>query len=142
MNDPTVLITDDNPEHVELTSIAIELSGRAVGIRSCGSGEAALEYLARCMESGTGGAFPVPALILLDLVLPGLSGFETLERIRSDPRLAAIPVVILSTSENPSDVEKGRRLNADGFVSKSCGAENYFKTVRDIINQWIPGEGL
>lgn len=60
-----------------------------------------------------------PAIILLDLLLPGLNGFEVLERLKREERTAAIPVLILSNLGQPSDIERARELGADDFMVKS-----------------------
>jgi CheY-like chemotaxis protein len=90
-----IYIVDDSPTDIELTTIALEATGREIVVRSATDGKSALAML----RSGLG----VPALILLDLKMPGMSGIEMLREIRADDRLRGLPVVVVTSSALESD---------------------------------------
>ena len=90
-----IFIVDDSPTDIELTTIALEATGREIDVRSATDGKSALAMLRN--ELG------VPALILLDLKMPGMCGVEVLCEIRADDRLRGLPVVVVTTSSLESD---------------------------------------
>ena len=87
-----ILIVDDSPIDIELTTIALEATGREISVRSALDGKSALAML----RNGHG----LPALILLDLKMPGMSGIEVLREIRADDRLRELPVVVVTSSRS------------------------------------------
>jgi CheY-like chemotaxis protein len=78
-------------------------------------------------------ATDLPLCIFLDLRLPGLPGVELLEAIKADPRLQAIPVIIMTGSTNPHDVTECQRLGATGFLEKPIGLTDFIKTVAHLF---------
>ena len=107
-----IFIVDDSPTDIELTTIALEATGREIRVRSALDGKSALAML----RNGLG----VPALILLDLKMPGMSGIEVLREIRADDRLKEIPVVVVTSSALESDRTEAiaawcKRLYAEAF---------------------------
>ena len=106
MKNSEILIVDDEP--VNLTVLRNLLSSRYT-VRACKSGADAL----RLMESGI-----LPDLVLLDIIMPGLNGFDTLSRMRENPRLGNIPVIFISALDNAVDDERGFRLGAADYLSK------------------------
>lgn len=83
-------------------------------------------------DSGT-----VPSLILLDLNLPGLDGRELLLQLKRDDRLKEIPVVILTTSNNPRDILYCYRNGANGYQIKTVGFDKFFNSIRSMITYWF-----
>jgi len=79
----------------------------------------------------------VPSLILLDLNLPGLDGRELLLQLKRDDRLKEIPVVILTTSNNPRDVLYCYRNGANGYQIKTVGFDKFFNSIRSMISYWF-----
>jgi CheY-like chemotaxis protein len=69
-------------------------------------------------------------LLLLDIRMPKIDGTEVLRRVKSDDRLRKIPCVMLTTTDDPREIEKCRRLGCDGYVVKPLGAEEFLETVR------------
>ncbi len=109
--DPLILIVDDRQEDVWLTKTALEMAGCKFQSESVATGEEALDFLKTAEQ--------LPALILLDLKMPGMGGIETLKSIRADERLKNIPVVIVTCSILESDIETTRELGATGFIQKA-----------------------
>ena len=106
MPQPLVLIVDDNPEN--LTVIG-ELLQAHCALRVARSGARALQLAHRA---------PAPDLILLDVMMPGMDGFEVLRQLRADPATARLKVVFLSALTEPADVARGRQLGALDYVTK------------------------
>lgn len=79
----------------------------------------------------------VPSLILLDLNLPGLDGRELLLQLKRDERLKEIPVVILTTSNNPRDILYCYRNGANGYQIKTVGFDKFFNSIRSMISYWF-----
>lgn len=112
------MIIEDSPHDYFATQRGLRGVGLADGLLHCETGEQALEHLRR-QDSPTA----LPELILLDLNLPGISGEELLQIIKADARLKAIPVVVLSTSEQPCDIQRCYAVGANAYLCKSLDAQ-------------------
>lgn len=123
---PTVLFVDDNPGDIELVAEAFRQYGVPVRFRACATGQEALQLLHTAVAQGE----PLPAMVLLDVNLPVLSGHEVLARIRGDPALAALPVVMLSSSDRRIDIERSEALAATSYVIKPTHWDEYVVLVR------------
>ena len=136
-DDKVILLVDDDPNDVELTLRAFRghpLGSRVVVARDGGE---ALDYL-----HGTGayaGRDPrhQPQVVLLDLNLPGIDGFEVLRRIRSDERFQRLPVVILSSSNEDSDKLTGYGLGANSYVRKPVDFRQFSDAVSRLGLYWM-----
>ncbi len=118
MSSHRILLVEDDPGIVEAMTIFLEEEGYAV---LCAPGAA--EALAMLEEAGPG-----PAVILLDLMMPGMDAFEFRARQRADPRLAAIPVVVVSADRHAP--ERARELGAAGCLLKPMRPDDLLATVR------------
>ncbi len=115
---PTILLVEDNHDHLRLTKRILERSGLSATISVARNGQEAVDILtARNLRAR-------PDLVLLDLNLPKVSGQEVLRIIKADPRLASVPVVVVSSSDTQEDVALATRLGAAGYISKSAGFEH------------------
>ncbi|KAF4407855.1 MULTISPECIES: response regulator [Streptomyces] len=92
-------------------------------------GEEALDFL---YQQGEHASAPRPDLILLDLNLPKYDGRQVLERIKSDPELATIPVVVLTTSSAEEDILRSYKLHANAYVTKPVDLDQFLAAVRQI----------
>ena len=144
-----ILLIEDNPDDVELTRIAFAEAGSAHRLTVVSDGAEALDYLfARGAHAGRA-ATDLPAVVLLDLNLPKLNGREVLQEIRSDPATRSLPVVVLTTSAEPFDVDKVYALGANSYIQKPVEFDQFVEAVRQIdaywltLNQppWQPGQG-
>lgn len=97
-------------------------------------GEAALNFLYRRAPFGDA---PHPDLILLDLGLPKLDGRQVLTKIKADVSLSAIPVVVLTTSDNPTDIGDAYRIQASCYIPKPSGVDEYFTAIRSLKELWF-----
>ena len=129
-----VLIVDDEPGDVELTRLALTADHFLCNTTIARNGEEALKALRKQPPYQSAAT---PDLVLLDLNMPQKSGKEVLSEMKADPHLAAIPVVILTTSEVERDVVTSYKLGAVGFVTKPIDTESLFKAIRGIETYWF-----
>lgn len=141
-----VLLVEDDPDDTLLVKEACRAAGLAVELRTAVDGQEAMEYLQRRGRYADPGHAPGPQLILLDLNLPRKSGFEVLAEVRSDPVLAAIPVVVLTTSKAAEDISHAYELGANSFVTKPASFEALVEVMKVIGWYWfhiaVPPTGL
>jgi CheY-like chemotaxis protein len=124
MSEPLqILLVEDNPDHVFLARREFKNSGANVQIHHAEDSQATLNFLAS--------AETLPDGILLDIKLPGRDGFELLVLLKDDETTKEIPVILLSSSPIPSDIERAARLGAASYFTKPVNAQ----MVLDILNQ-------
>ncbi len=124
-----VMLIDDSADQIELMELAFATQGIPNPIATFGSGEAAVAALA----SGA----VTPRLILLDVNMPGLDGPATAARIRRLPEGRFVPIVMMSTSDQPSDVRRAREAGADGYVQKPLGQRTWSDVVASVAGYWL-----
>ncbi len=129
-----ILLVEDNPGDIRLTQLALSSAKVLNTMTVIEDGESAIEYLER---RGRYTAARRPDLILLDLNLPRMSGREVLARIKSHEVLKTIPVVILTTSENETDILDSYRHYANCYVTKPIDFAQFGKVVRTIEDFWL-----
>ncbi len=135
-NLPPHLLVEDNPDDVDFARRALAKSGLALRLVVAERGEDALALLRPPLADSAGAALR-PALVLLDLNIPGTSGRELVTHIKADPQLRAIPVVILSTSAHRSDIEHCYRSGANSYHVKPDDFGRYQKMLRQIVEYWL-----
>ena len=126
----SILLVEDDPGDVVLVREAFAHNKVRNELRVASDGVYALEIL-RDPET------PVPDLILLDLNLPRMDGRELLGEIRADPRLTAIPVVVLTTSDAEADIARSYELHANAYVTKPVDLQRFLEVVREIDNFFV-----
>ena len=137
MNDSDILLIEDNPDDAELTRIAFAEAGIDRQLVVMRDGVEALDYLfARGVHAGRDPA-RLPAIVLLDLNLPKLDGREVLQAIRSDARTRTLPVVVLTTSDEPFDVEATYALGVNSYIRKPVAFEQFVDVVKQIGLYWL-----
>ena len=112
-----ILLADDNPADVTLTRRALQSAGLSNRMHVVGTGQEVIEYLKGAVHARHSGA-RIPLLILLDLDLPDLTGFEVLEWIRTQEVLEGVPVVVYTGSGNVSDANRAKHLGANSYWVK------------------------
>jgi CheY-like chemotaxis protein len=139
-----ILLVEDDPHDVELTLMALaenHLSNEIVVVRD---GAEALDYLYRRGDYGSREAGN-PAVMLLDLKLPKVDGLEVLKRIKGDPGLRTVPVVMLTSSREEQDLAQCYVSGTNAYVVKPVGFNDFMEAVRElglfwaVINQPPPG---
>ena len=121
----TILVVDDSEADVELVRFAIEEAGVRARVEWASDGASALVRL----NAGLAGRAPMPSLVLLDLNMPRMPGLETLKRIREEPRLRRLPVVVHSTSQEMDDRNASLALGADDYWVKPPRFSDLVQTV-------------
>jgi len=129
MNDKTILLIEDNPDDAHLTLAAFKAAGIAARFVVAADGIEALEHL-----SGTD---ELPAVVLLDLNLPKLTGHEVLERIRANPRTKWLPVVIMTSSIENEDLFRCYEMGANSFVRKEVDFAEFINITRVMGRYWL-----
>ncbi|MEB4211581.1 response regulator [Mycobacterium sp. 94-17] len=124
-----ILLVEDDPGDELITREAFEHNKLKNRLHVAHDGEEGLDYLYR---RGRFAEAPRPDLILLDLNLPKYDGRQLLEKVKSDPELAQIPVVVLTTSSAEEDILKSYKLHANAYVTKPVDLDQFMKAVRQI----------
>ena len=129
----TILLVEDNPDDADLTVRALAKNNIANKVIIARDGVEALEHL-----HGLGGRTILrPEIVLLDLKLPRIDGAEVLRRIRADERTRVLPVIILTSSGEESDVMEGYRLGANSYVRKPVDFVEFIDAVRALGLFWL-----
>ncbi|MFF8941667.1 response regulator [Streptomyces sp. NPDC014864] len=129
-----VLLVEDDPGDELMTREAFEDNKIGNTLHVVRDGEEALDFLYR---RGEHAAAPRPDLILLDLNLPKYDGRQVLERIKSDPDLVHIPVVVLTTSAAEEDILRSYKLHANAYVTKPVDLDQFIAAVRQIDDFFV-----
>jgi CheY-like chemotaxis protein len=131
-----ILVVDDSPADALIIGRALRECGVAHRLTVIRDGRQALDELIRLRDPGTP-AEREPDLILLDLNLPGLDGFQVLTQIKADPYLRAIPVVVLTTSGREEDVVQTYQAGANTYIQKPAEYPRYRELVLSLKTYWL-----
>lgn len=137
MRNETVLVVDDRRRNAELFAQVLRMCGFDNEVVIARDGREALDYLFADGEHDGREAATLPRLVILDLHMPRMDGFEVLRRIRADELTSPLPVVVMSASCFPEDVAEAYRLGASGVVDKASFAVPFMELVRDIARYWL-----
>jgi CheY-like chemotaxis protein len=131
-----ILLVEDSPLDAELTLAALAECGLAGEVARVRDGVEALDYLHRRapFENLPPG---LPDVVLLDVKMPRVNGFEVLRHIRATASLAQVPVVMLTSSREERDIQSGYELRANAYIVKPVGAEDFFRTIQQIGIFWV-----
>ncbi len=132
-----VLYVEDEEIDRFLMQRAFGKEGLATSLHTVNDGQAALDYLAGLGNYADREMHPLPQLVLLDLNLPEVHGFEVLRRIRTHPAHGALPVVIFSSSEREEDQARARLLGANDFIKKPSSGLSFQDVVRELKERWL-----
>ena len=139
MNSDTteILIVEDNPNDAQLTMRSLKKNNLANKIMHVSDGQAAVDYLFGEGEYQGRNVLDQPKVVLLDLKLPKLNGLQVLARIRGDARTKMLPVVILTSSQQESDLIESYKLGANSYIVKPVEFENFAKSVQEVGLYWL-----
>ena len=132
-----VLLVEDDPDDQHLTRRALDNELVKIDLRVVEDGETALDYLFQRADFSDAESAPVPDLIFLDLNLPKIGGREILNQIKRDDRLRNIPVVILTTSDQDTDILQSYNLGCNSFVTKPVDLDKFIGAVRELQTYWL-----
>jgi CheY-like chemotaxis protein len=133
----TVLYVEDEPDDAYFMRSAFKRAGVPAQFEVVEDGLAAISYLTGDKPYENRERHPLPALMLLDLNLPGLSGFEVLEWLRHQEHLRALPVVVFSSSGRPEDQSRARELGANDYVIKPNSGNHFADLARKLHATWL-----
>lgn len=137
MNNRCILQVEDEETDIFLLKRAFSKAGITSPVNAVTDGQMAIDYL-----SGTGPyadreKHPLPCLVLLDLKLPKRSGFEVLEWLRGQPAFHRVVVVVFSSSNQPSDIDRAYDLGANSFIQKPCDMEHTLELAQLLKGWWL-----
>jgi two-component system response regulator len=137
MNSHVILLIEDTPSDEELTLRALKKAGIANKVVVMRDGAAALDYLFATGAHVGRDPTDLPQIVLLDLNLPKLGGLDVLRAIRADERTRTLPVVILTSSSETKDVNRGYESGANSYVVKPVNFIQFAEAVRQLGLYWM-----
>ena len=137
MKEPVILLVEDNADDEALTMRALKKNNITNKIVVARDGVEALDYLFARGNHAARDTGVQPAVILLDLKLPKLDGFEVLRALRADIRTKLLPVVILTSSKEQQDIANGYNLGANSYVRKPVDFQQFVEAVRQLGLYWL-----
>ena len=139
VSDKTILLVEDNPDDVTLTLRALKKNNLMNEVVVARDGVEALDFLFcdGIYADRRPEQLPLPELILLDLKLPKVDGLEVLKRIRNHERTRLLPVVILTSSNEQSDIISGYELGVNSYIRKPVDFEQFIEAVRQLGLYWL-----
>lgn len=137
MTDKMILLVEDNPDDEELTLRALRKSKLTNEIAVTRDGSEALEFLFCEGQYADRDPSVMPAVVLLDLKLPKLSGLDVLQRIRADERTKLVPVVILTSSSEDEDMINSYAFGANSYVRKPVAFSQFADAVSELGLYWM-----
>jgi CheY-like chemotaxis protein len=129
---PTLLIAEDDDNDFVFLERALKLEKFEANIQRACDGAEAIDYLCGENQFADREAYPLPHLLVLDLKMPLRNGFDVLAWLRERSELETLPVVVLSSSEEPADVQKAYELGASGYLVKPSSYLSYSEIVRTL----------
>lgn len=129
-----ILLVEDNEDDVFLTREAFDAASLKVNLNHVDNGEKCLQYL---RQEGVYAGSPAPDLILLDMHMPVMDGYEVLSEIVKDERLRHFPVVVLTTSYEAADIKKMYGLRCSSYITKPVDFESFVKVIAQLAGYWL-----
>jgi CheY-like chemotaxis protein len=127
----TILLVEDDPGHARLIEKNLRRAAVANVIVSLDNGQKALDFLFK-QGAYTGDTTPMPLLVLLDLNMPVMDGYQVLKRLKADDRTKKIPVVVLTTTDNPNEIGKCYELGCNVYVTKPVEYDDFCEAIRQL----------
>ncbi|ELY61368.1 response regulator receiver protein [Natronococcus amylolyticus DSM 10524] len=132
-SEPTnILLVEDNPGDATLISDAFDQVADDVRVHTVSDGAEAMSYLSDHCDTG-----PFPDLLLLDLNVPRVHGFELLERLQEEADLTTLPVIVLTCSEDESDIAESYDRRANAYLTKPNSHDEYVSLARAVDEFWV-----
>ena len=131
----SILLVEDNPADLDLTRRAFQRHQAAYPLQEAHDGAEALEMVARLQSDESGANLPL--LVLLDLRLPKVNGFEVLRQLKSNPKTCHVPVVVLTSSSDHSDIQHAYTLGANSYLIKPINYHEFSEMAATIDQYWM-----
>ena len=135
--DALLLLVEDNATDVLLIKRAFVKAGLRHAIVTVADGDSAVDYLAGTGRFADRRAHPLPALVLLDLKLPRRSGLEVLQWLKQQPSLRRIPVVVLTSSAESSDIQRAYDAGANSYLVKPVVFDELHRMLENVDQYWL-----
>lgn len=132
-----ILLVEDNPNDVELTLHALSKNHLTNRIHVARDGEEALDFFFGAHEKDPDKKIPGPKVILLDLKLPKIDGMEVLKRLKNDPSTKAIPVVVLTSSNEERDIIETYALGVNSYIVKPVDFAKFVEAMHTLGMYWL-----
>ena len=132
-----ILLVEDNRLDIELTLDAFREARLGNTIHVAKNGGEALAYLFGRGEFADRQQYPLPDIVLLDLKMPGIDGFEVLRQIKAAPELKRLPVIILTSSREEGDLALSYDCGANSYLVKPVSFEGFLKVVEQVQSYWL-----
>lgn len=129
-----ILLVDDNEDDVFLTREAFDAASLRVSLHHVDNGEKCMRFL---RKQGEFANVPSPDLILLDMHMPVMDGYEVMTEIVKDEKLRHLPVVVLTTSYEATDIQKMYGLRCSSYITKPIDFDNFVKAIGQLAGYWL-----
>jgi len=137
LNDVPILLAEDDENDIYLMGRAFERAGIPNPLHIVRNGKEAVDYLSGAAHYSNRAKFPLPGLLLLDLKMPWMDGFDVLKWLRGNPQFNTLPVVVLTSSKIQKDVDESRQLGVYDYRVKPHGCEDLVKLMDDVRRCWL-----
>ena len=137
-----ILIVEDHAADVTVIKAALRRLNYDLEVQFISDGRLALDYLAGKRPYSERASYPLPHLILLDLSLPKVSGFEILEWVRTEPNLRLTPIIILATSNRKEDIQRAYAFGANSFITKPTELDKLVQDLKLAFDHWLFGQAV
>lgn len=131
-----ILIADDDAQDAMLVRMAAQRASLGFRLECVGDGEQAIDYLMGRARYGDRQTHPFPSMMLLDLKMPRLSGFDVLDFVRREPALRQLPIVIFSSSDDPKDIERAYESGANSYLCKPHSNDDLSALLKALEEYW------
>lgn len=131
-NTPHILLVDDSDDDFETVNEAVRLSGLQTVLRRATSGDECMALLRRCDAER-------PVFVMMDLNTCSTDGRDALRQIKADPKLKAIPVVVVTTSANPRDIDLCYEYGANAYHVKPVRYPDHLRMLKQMLDYWLDG---
>lgn len=132
-----ILLVEDRLDDYLLVQRALAKAGLSNPFFHVHDGEEAMDYLEGAREFKDRAKFPLPDLVLLDLKLPRMDGFEVLREVRRNPVFRTLPIIVLTSSQDLADVNRAYELGANSFLVKPLEFDHYPAMMRTLSSFWL-----
>ncbi len=133
----TILLVEDNEDDVLFLRRALKMAGVPHPLQVVEDGRKAIDYLEGTGDYANRAEFPLPCLVLLDLKLPRIMGLDVLKWIREQPGLEPLPIIVLTSSQEPSDIQRAYRLGANSYLVKPSSTDKLVDLVKSFSDYWL-----
>ncbi|WP_026286759.1 response regulator [Gilvimarinus chinensis] len=136
-NRDTILLVEDNPDEAELAELAFKRLDTEFNLQTVPNGEEALDYLFASGRYANRPEERKPGLILLDINLPQISGFDVLRTLRASSSYSLTPIAFLTTSDERDDIVQGYELGVNSYLRKPLDFDGFAQLLQAVSNYWL-----